>query len=50
MDHQNNYVENSNTIAILQKNFDILAISLNVLHNFFDNLTRLFLYLCLAKF
>jgi len=32
------------------KNFDILAISLNVLHNYFNSSTKLFLDLYPAKF
>jgi len=32
------------------KNFDILAISLNVLHNYFNDPTKLFSDLYLAKF
>jgi len=32
------------------KNFDILAISLNILYNYFDGLTKLFSDLYLAKF
>jgi len=32
------------------KNIDILAINLNVLHNYFDNLLKLFSDLCLIKF
>lgn len=32
------------------KSFDILATSLNVLHNYFNSLTKLFLNLYLAKF
>jgi len=31
------------------KSFDILEISLSVLHNYFDNLTKLFLDLNMAK-
>jgi len=36
--HQNNLVGTKNNIA---KNFDILATSLSVLHNYFDNSTKL---------
>jgi len=32
------------------KNFDILTIRLSVLHNYFDDLTKLFSDLYLAKF
>jgi len=37
---------------MLQKNFDILIISLNVLYNYFDGLIKLFsnLYLYIPKF
>jgi len=38
LDHQNNYVENSSMKSNAANNFDVLAINLNVLHNFFDNL------------
>jgi len=41
VEHQNNHVENSNTMSNSVKNFDILAISLNILHNYFDSLTKL---------
>jgi len=36
LDHQNNYIENLNMIINAAKNFDILAISLSVLHNYFQ--------------
>jgi len=42
LDHQNNYVANSNTMSNAAKNLDILAINLSVLHNYFDELTKLF--------
>jgi len=32
---QNNYVENSRMMSNVAKKFDILAINLNVLHNYF---------------
>jgi len=32
------------------KNFDIIAISLSILHNYFDSLIKLFSDLSLAKF
>jgi len=41
---QNIYIRNSNKWAILQKNFDILAISLNVLHNYFDRSNKIDLF------
>jgi len=34
LDHQNNYVES--TMSNAAKNFDILATSLSILHNYFD--------------
>jgi len=40
--HQNNYVENSSMINNAAINLDILAISLNVLQNYFDSLLKLF--------
>jgi len=36
LDYQNNYVENS-SMSNAAKNCDISAISLNVLHNYFDS-------------
>jgi len=48
--HQNNYVENSSIIRKVIKSFDILTISLSVLHNYFDDATKLFSDLHLAKF
>jgi len=44
---QNNYVEHSNRQCC--KKFDILAISLGVLHNYFGDLTKLFSNLYLVK-
>jgi len=39
LDHQNNYVGNSNMISNdTLKFFHILATNLNVLHNYFDSL------------
>jgi len=49
LDHQNNYVGNS-SISNAAKNFYILAISLNVLHNYFDSSIKLFSDLYLVKF
>jgi len=40
--YQNNYVGYSNTMSNVAKSFDILMISLNVLINYFDDLTKLF--------
>jgi len=49
MDHQNNYCNNINNykkrLSVddnAAKSFNILAISLNVLHNYFDSLIKLF--------
>jgi len=36
-DHQNNYVERLNVDYKVAKSFNILAISLNVLRNYFDD-------------
>jgi len=36
LDHQNNYVKRLNIDDNAAKNFNILATSLNVLHNYFD--------------
>jgi len=33
LDHQNNYVGNSNMMSNIAKKFDILAISLNILRS-----------------
>jgi len=40
--YQNNYVGYSSTMSNVAKSFDILMISLNVLINYFDDLTKLF--------
>jgi len=51
LDHQNNYIGiSSNLMSNAARNFDILAISLDVLHNYFDSLLKLFLGLYLPKF
>jgi len=50
LDHQNNHAGNSNVTSNAVKNFNILAISISVLHNYFNSLTKLFLNLYLAKF
>jgi len=50
LNYQNNYVENSSVMSNAAKNFDILATSLNILYNYFDNPTKLFLNLNLVKF
>jgi len=50
LDYQNNYVENSRMMSNTLNNFDILAIILNVLYNYFDNSIKLFSDLYLAKF
>jgi len=50
LNHQNNNVGHSNIMSNIVKNFDILATSLSILHNYFDGLIKLFLDLYLAKF
>jgi len=40
--HQNNFVGILKIMSNAAKNFDILAISLSVLHNYFDSSTKLF--------
>jgi len=50
LDCQNNHVGCSSIISNAAKNFDILATSLNVLHNFLIVQTNLFSDLYLAKF
>jgi len=48
--HQNNYVGNSSTMSkYVAKSFDILATSLSVLRNYFDNSIILFLDFALKK-
>jgi len=37
LNYQNNYVEISNMMSNAAKSFDVLAIGLNVLHNYFDS-------------
>jgi len=39
--YQNNFVETSKIMSNDAKNFDTLATSLNVLHNYFDSSTKL---------
>jgi len=41
LDHQNNFIEISKIMSGAEKNFDILATGLNVLHNYFDSSTKL---------
>jgi len=43
-------IERSSIMSNTVKNFNILAISLSVLHNYFDDLTKLFSDLYLTKF
>ena len=43
LDHQNNYIGRSSIMNYTAKSFDILAISLSVLHNYFNGLAKLFL-------
>jgi len=50
LDHQNNYTRSSNMTSNVVKNFNILGISMSVLHNYFNSLTKLFLNLYPAKF
>jgi len=47
---QNYYVGCSSIMSNATQNFDIPAISLSVLHNYFNRLTKLFSYLYLPKF
>jgi len=44
------YVENLSVMSNAVKSFDILAASLNILYNYFDNPTKLLSSLYLAKF
>jgi len=41
LDHQNNFVGILKIMSNAAKNFDILATSLSVLHNYFDSSTKL---------
>jgi len=51
LDHQNNYVERLSVDGNVAKNFNTLATSLIVPHNYFDVIqTKLFSDLYLAKF
>jgi len=40
LDHQNNFVGILKIMSNTAKNFDILAINLSVLHNYFDSSTN----------
>jgi len=40
LDHQNNYVKAWMSNAAKKKNFNILTIGLNVLHNYLDGLKK----------
>jgi len=40
LDYQNNFVKTLKIMSNIAKNFDILATSLNVLHNYFDSSTK----------
>jgi len=42
LDYQNNFVGTLKIMSNATKNFDILATSLSILHNYFDDLTKLF--------
>jgi len=50
LNYQNYYVKRSSIMNNAAKNFDTLAISLGILYNYFNNLTKLFSDLYLAKF
>jgi len=50
LDYQNNYVGRLSNWWQCCKSFDILAISLSVLYNYFDSLTKLFSNLYLSEF
>jgi len=50
LNYQNYYVGRSSIMSNAIKNVDIPAISLSVLHNYFDDLTKLFSDLYLAQF
>jgi len=41
LSHQNNFVETLKIMSNVAKNFDILATSLSILHNYFDSSTKL---------
>jgi len=41
LNHQNNVVGMLKLMSNVAKNFDVLAISLNILHNYFNGLTKL---------
>jgi len=41
LDHQNNFIGALKIISNVAKNFDILATSFSILHNYFDNSTKL---------
>jgi len=41
LNHQNNFVGTLRTSSDAAEKFDILTISLSVLHNYFDNTTKL---------
>jgi len=50
LDHQNNYVGISSVMSNVAKSLNKPIISLSVLHNYFDNLTKQFSDLYLTKF
>jgi len=50
LDHQNNFVGTLKTMSNAAKNFDIPGASLSVLHNYFDNSTKLILICIQLKF
>jgi len=39
---ENNFVETLKIMSNAAKNFDLLAIDLSILHNYFDSSTKLF--------
>jgi len=45
LDYQNNFVRILKVMSNAAKNFNILATSLNVLHNYSGNLTKLLIYI-----
>jgi len=50
LDHQNNFVEILKITNNAAKNFDILAINLSVLHNYFHGSTKLLFLSVQLKF
>jgi len=50
LNYQSYYVGRSSIMSHVAKNFDILATSLDILHNYFNGLTKLFLDPYVLKF